>query len=144
MHFAQPGWLCLLVFLPLPWLLERARPRISWPNLSAFPRRQRIGWRWLQPLPALLRGLAIGCLAVALARPQTVGGTTYIAGQGVAIVVVLDNSSSMNAVDFPTDMGTKVISRLQAAKNTFISFVEGRSDDLIQLVVFAKNPELAC
>ena len=144
MHFAHPGWLWLLVFLPLPWLLERVRPRISWPNLSAFPRRQRIGWRWLQPLPALLRGLAIGCLAVALARPQTVGGTTYIAGQGVAIVVVLDNSSSMNAVDFPTDMGTKLISRLQAAKNTIISFVEGRSEDLIGLVVFANYPELAC
>ena len=101
MRFAQPGWLWLLVLLPLPLLLERARPRISWPNLGAFPHRQRIGWRWLRPLPALLRGLAIGCLAVALARPQTVGGTTYIAGQGVAIVVALDNSSSMNADGFP-------------------------------------------
>jgi Ca-activated chloride channel family protein len=144
MRFAQPGWLWLLVLLPLPWLLERARPRVFWPNLGGFPRRHRIGWRWLQPLPALLRGLAIGCLAVALARPQTVGGTTYIAGQGVAIIVALDNSSSMNAVDFPTDMGTRLISRLQAAKNTFIRFVEGRSDDLIGLVVFANYPELAC
>ena len=55
-------------------------------------------------MPAILRGLAIGSLAVALARPQTVGGMTRIAGQGVAIVVALDNSSSMNAVDFPTDL----------------------------------------
>ena len=100
---------------------SRARPRISWPDLGLFSRRPRIGWSWLQRLPALLRGLAIGALAVALARPQTVGGTTYIAGQGVAIVVVLDNSSSMNTVDFPTDMGTRLISRLQAAKNTFIA-----------------------
>ena len=83
-------------------------------------------------------------LAVALARPQTVGGMTRIAGQGVAIVVALDNSSSMNAVDFPTDRGTRLISRLEAAKTTFIRFVEGRSDDLIGLVVFANYPELAC
>jgi Ca-activated chloride channel homolog len=144
MRFAQPGWLWLLVLLPLPWLLERARPMISWPNLSTFPRRRRIGWPWLQPLPALLRGLAIGCIAVALARPQTVGGRTYIAGQGVAIVVALDNSSSMNAVDFPADLGTRLISRLEAAKNTFVHFVDGRSDDLIGLVVFANYPELAC
>jgi Ca-activated chloride channel family protein len=144
MHFAQPGWLWLLVLMPLPWLLERARPRMSWPSLDAFPTRHRIGWFWLRALPAVLRGLAIGSVAIALARPQTVGGVTVIAGQGVAIVVALDNSSSMNAVDFPTDRGTRLISRLEAAKTTFIHFIEGRSDDLIGLVVFANYPELAC
>jgi Ca-activated chloride channel homolog len=143
-QFAQPAWLWLLVLLPFPWLLERSRSRISWPNLGTFPRRYRIGWSWLRPLPALLRGLAIGCMAVALARPQTVGGTTYVAGQGVAIVVALDNSSSMNAVDFPVDMGTRLISRLKAAKDTFLHFVDGRPDDLIGVVVFANYPELAC
>ncbi len=144
MHFAEPGWLWLLALLPLPWLLERLRPRISWPNLGAFPARHRIRWFWLPALPAILRGLAIGCLAVALARPQTVGGTTRIAGQGVAIVIALDNSSSMNAIDFPTDMGTRFISRLIAAKTTFMQFVAGRSGDLIGLVVFANYPDLAC
>ena len=133
-----------MILMPLPWLLERARPRIAWPSLDGFPPAHRIGWVWLRALPALLRGLAIGGLAVALARPQTVGGVTRIAGQGVAIVVALDQSSSMNAVDFPTDRGTRMISRLDAAKTTFIRFVEGRSDDLIGLVVFANYPELAC
>ena len=59
-------------------------------------------------------------------------------------MVALDNSSSMNTTDFPTDMGTRLISRLQAAKNTFLGFVEGRRDDLIGLVVFANYPEFAC
>src|SRR5271166_3813687 len=131
MHFAQPGWLWLLVLMPLPWLLERGRPKIAWPGFDGFPRRRPIGWVWLRALPALLRGLAIGGLAVALARPQTVGGTTRIAGQGVAIVVALDQSSSMNAADFPVDEATRMISRLDAAKATFASFVEGRPDDLI-------------
>jgi Ca-activated chloride channel homolog len=144
MLFAQPGWLWLLVLMPLPWLLERARPRVSWPSLGAFPPRHRLGWFWLRALPSVLRGLAIGSLAVALARPQTVGGTTRIAGKGVAIVVALDQSSSMNAVDFPTARGTRLISRLEAAKTTFIHFVEGRPDDLIGLVVFANYPDLPC
>ncbi|MFI5458548.1 MAG: VWA domain-containing protein [Isosphaerales bacterium] len=144
MHFAQPGWLWLLVLMPLPWLLERARPRIAWPSLDGFPPRHRIGWVWLRAMPSVLRGLAIGGLAVALARPQTVGGVIRIAGQGVAIVVALDQSSSMNAVDFPTDRGTRLISRLEAAKITFTRFVEGRSDDLIGLVVFANLPDVAC
>jgi Ca-activated chloride channel family protein len=144
MHFAHPGLLWLLVLMPLPLLLERARPRMAWPSFDGLPPRYRIGWVWLRALPAVLRGLAIGSLAVALARPQTVGGTTRIAGQGVAIVVALDQSSSMNAADFPTDHGTRQISRLDAAKTTFIRFVEGRSDDLIGLVVFANYPDLAC
>ena len=144
MHFAQPGWLWLLVLMPLPWLLERGRPRIAWPGFDGFTARHQIGWASFRTLPALLRGLAIGGLAVALARPQTVGGFTRIAGKGVAIVVALDQSSSMNAVDFPTDRDTRLISRLEAAKTTFTRFVEGRSDDLIGLVVFANLPELAC
>jgi Ca-activated chloride channel homolog len=144
MRFAQPGWLWLVVLMPLPLLLERARPRIAWPSLDSFPRRRRMSWVWLRLLPAVLCGLALGCLAVALARPQTVGGVIRVAGQGVAIVVALDQSSSMNAVDFPADRGTRMISRLEAAKSTFTHFVEGRSDDLIGLVVFARYPELMC
>jgi len=144
MHFAQPGWFWLLVLMPIPWLLERARPKIAWPSFDGFPPRGRIGWVWLRALPALLRGLAICGLAFALARPQTVGGVTRIAGQGVAIIVALDNSSSMKAVDFPANHGTRRIARLEAAKETFSRFVEGRSDDLVGLVVFANYPDLAC
>jgi Ca-activated chloride channel homolog len=142
MHFAQPGWFWLLALIPLPWLLERARPRIAWPSFDGYPPRGRIGWVWLRALPALLRGLAIGGLAFALARPQTVGGVTRIAGKGVAIVVALDNSSSMKAVDFPASHGTRRIARLDAAKETFSEFVEGRPDDLIGLIVFANLPDL--
>ena len=100
MRFAQPGWLWLLIFVPLPWLLERARARIAWPSLDNFPVKRRITWVWLRQVPTFLCGLAIAALAFALARPQTVGGVTRIAAQGVAIVVALDQSSSMNTVDF--------------------------------------------
>ncbi len=142
MQFAQPAWLWLMALVPLPWLLERPRPRIAWPGFEGFPRRGRPGWTWLRALPAWLRGLAIAGLAVALARPQTVGGETRIAGQGVAIVVILDQSSSMKTVDFPADRGTRMISRLEAAKATFAQFIEGRPDDLIGLVTFANLPDL--
>ena len=144
MQFAQPAWLWIMVLLPLPWLLERPRPRIAWPGFEGFPRRRRSGWVWLRALPAWLRGLAIVGLALAMARPQTVGGVTRIAGQGVAIVVVLDQSSSMKAVDFPSDRGTRMISRLEAAKKTFTQFVEGRPDDLIGVVAFANYPDPVC
>jgi len=144
MRFVNPGWLYLLFLVPLPWIFERLRTRIAWPTLGAFPPRRRIGWVWLHRLPAALRGLALGSLVIALARPQTVGGWTQIAGKGVAIVVALDQSPSMNSVDFPTDRGTRLVSRLDAAKATFSQFVQGRPDDLIGLVAFANYPDLTC
>ncbi len=147
MTFAHPGWLVLLVLIPVPLMLERARPRILWPSFEGFSAdrgRRRSVRLLLRRLPALLRGLAIGAIAVALARPQTVGGVIRIAGQGVAIVVALDQSSSMKTPDFPGDRETRRISRLEAAKGTFIRFVEGRPDDLIGLVIFANYPDLTC
>jgi Ca-activated chloride channel family protein len=85
---------------------------------------------------------AIGGMAVALARPQEVAGRTRIAGRGVALVVALDQSSSMTSVDFPA--GRAAASRLDAARATVLRFVLGRPDDLIGLVVFANYPDLAC
>jgi Ca-activated chloride channel family protein len=37
-----------------------------------------------------------------------------------------------------------LVSRLDAAKTTFTRFLDGRSDDLVGLVVFANYPDLAC
>ena len=144
MRFAQPGWLWLMILMPLPWLLDRVRPRIAWPSLDGFLIKRSIGWISFRQLPAYFCGLAICALAVALARPQTVGGVTRIATHGVAIVVALDQSSSMKTVDFPTNRGSRRIPRLEAAKQTFRDFVASRVDDLIGMVVFANYPDLAC
>src|SRR4051812_39769984 len=151
MRLAEPGWLLLLILVPLPWLFRRARPRLAWPTLDGFAHGKGSGLRRFGFVPLLLRGTAIAAMAFALARPQSVGGRTWIAGQGVSIVVALDHSSSMNNVDFPA-VGEgegegkgdgERLSRLEAAKSTFIRFVEGRPDDLIGLVVFANEPDLA-
>src|SRR5689334_5152412 len=115
-QFANPGWFWLIVLVPLPWLLDRRRTRMSWPSFEGFARAPRVGWAWLRWLPSLLRGLAIAATAVAMARPQTFGGVTRVAGRGVAIVVAIDQSSSMKATDFPADRGTRTISRLDAAR----------------------------
>ena len=146
MQFAHPGWLLFLVLIPVPLMLERLRPRIVWPSFADLPpaKRRLTGRLIVRFMPGILRGLALRALAVALARPQTVGGTTRIASHGVAIVVALDQSSSMRTVDFPVDRETRRISRLEAAKTTFTRFVEGRPDDLIGLVVFANYPDLSC
>jgi Ca-activated chloride channel family protein len=139
MRWAEPAWLFLLLFASLPFLRERARPRLRWPSLVGFREAPR-AWAGIgRHLRPLLRGGALASIAVALARPQTVGGQIHIAARGVAIVVVLDRSTSMTAQDFPE--GDRPLSRLEAARRTFERFVAGRPDDLIGLIAFANYPD---
>jgi Ca-activated chloride channel family protein len=142
MRWAEPAWLALAVLIVLPWLWERARPRLAWPSLVPFAGAGP-GWAarssWL---PTLLLSMAIAAMAVALARPQTVGGRTRIAARGVAVVVAIDRSSSMKAADFPD--GDKKLTRLDAAKRTLTRFIDARPDDLVGVVAFANYPDLTC
>jgi Ca-activated chloride channel family protein len=127
-----------------PWFAQGIRPRVAWPSLTGFRRARLSGWVGFRYLSPALRALALACLAVALARPQTVAGTTRIAGRGLAIVVALDHSSSMNTTDFAKPGDREPQSRLAAARSTLERFVAGRRDDLIGLVVFANYPDLVC
>jgi len=144
LRFAYPGWLWLAVLAPWLLVLEALRPRLAWPSLAGFRDRPRLSWSWLASAPALARALVIVALAFALARPRTLGGVIHLAGQGVAIVVVLDHSSSMTARDESMDPGGPPISRLDAARRTLALFVAGRRDDLVGLVAFANYPDLVC
>ncbi len=81
-------------------------------------------------------------MAVAMARPQTVGGRTRVAAKGVAVVVAIDRSSSMKAPDFPD--GDRKQTRLDAAKRTLARFISGRPDDSIGVVAFANYPDPTC
>lgn len=141
MRLAEPGWLVLLVLTPLPWLFSRRRGRVSWPTLDGFKAHKRRGRR-LSASPDVLRGLVVVCLAVGLARPQTAVGRLRLAGQGVAIVLAVDQSSSMNTPDFPTPGGP--VSRLAAARATLARFITARGDDLVGVVAFANYPDLTC
>ncbi len=84
-------------------------------------------------LPDVLRMLAWGALVIALARPQTGSAREILRGQGIDIVLALDISGSMAALDFEPQ------NRLTAAKEVIGEFIAGRQFDRIGLVVFARN-----
>jgi Ca-activated chloride channel homolog len=140
MRLAESAWLGLVLLAVLPWLWGRRRPRLGWPSLEGFGARASRRAILLRILPWLGRGAAIACLAVAMARPQSPGGRIKVAGRGVAIIALIDRSSSMKAVDFPNENGP--IARLDAAKATLGRFVQARADDLVGLVKFANYPDL--
>jgi Ca-activated chloride channel family protein len=85
----------------------------------------------------LLRVLSLAFLFVALARPQTSYDEEKRTTEGIDIVVAVDVSTSMLAKDFNPN-------RLEAAKKEANTFVEGRKNDRIGLVVFAGESFTQC
>jgi Ca-activated chloride channel family protein len=106
--------------------------------------RSRLGW-----LPAGLLALATLALSVALAGPRTGNSVSEVKREGIAIGMVVDRSGSMEARDFVR--GDTSTSRLDVVKKIFHDFVagggsfgEGRDDDLIGLITFARYADGLC
>lgn len=81
-------------------------------------------------IPFWLRLLAIGCIILALARPQVRSVQSRTKGQGIDIVLCMDVSGSMLSADFYPN-------RLQVAKQMAAEFVQQRPIDQIGLVIFS-------
>ena len=130
--FAQPWVLLLLLALPLWWLVRRGqRPAAVTfsrvPTLAAGP---RIGLSLTRFL-FVLRNLGLAACIIALARPRTGARAEMITSEGINIVLVVDLSSSMLALDFQPQ------NRLEVAKETMKKFVAARQSDRIGVVAFA-------
>jgi Ca-activated chloride channel homolog len=80
--------------------------------------------------PFWLRLLAIGCIILALARPQVRNVTSKTRGQGIDIVMCMDISGSMLSADF-------IPNRLEVSKQMAEEFVRNRPIDNIGLVIFS-------
>ncbi len=134
MTFLYPKVLYLLLLIPalLLWYLLRGRKQhasLRIPSV-AFLGKER-GWRThLIHLPFILRSLALVALIIALARPQSHGAWNESSAEGIDIVMAMDVSSSMLAMDFEPN-------RLEAAKKEAADFINTRENDNIGLVVFS-------
>ncbi len=131
MSFETPWALALLIVFPLWWLAGRRLGgfRYSRGVVAAEAARKRS--RWLAALPAVLRGLTVLLLIVALARPRTGVTAEEVEAEGIAIALVVDVSSSMLALDL------QPLDRLEVAKRTVLQFVRSREYDRIALIAFA-------
>ncbi|MBT8495991.1 MAG: VWA domain-containing protein [Deltaproteobacteria bacterium] len=133
------AWLgagCLLLVWVL-FHLRASRHAAMYYSRTAELRGRRVGWvARLASLPSVLRILAIGLLALALARPQTYR-TESLEVEGIDIMVVLDLSRSMEERDLRRN-------RLDAGQRTIRRFIRGRQNDRIGLVVFAREAMMRC
>jgi Ca-activated chloride channel homolog len=136
-QFADPWVLMLLIVVAADgmrrWLARGRAPRshVGFPAVSFLDDEGSTGRvRWLQA-PAVLRALALVLIVVALARPRADGEHQDTPVRGRNIVLTLDISSSMKALDFRTG------NRLEVAKRVLADFVARRRGDFLGLVVFA-------
>lgn len=141
-EFAYPAFFYGLIVLPLmvAWYLWRGTKSTASLKLSGFENlddRMASSRIWLRHLLFLLRLLVVALLIVVLARPQSSNKWDQVTTEGIDIVLCMDVSGSMRAMDFKPN-------RLEASKNVGIEFVNARQDDRFGLVVFAGESFTQC
>jgi Ca-activated chloride channel family protein len=91
----------------------------------------------LDSLPPFIFYLALALMMVALARPQWGTRQMQVTSSGINIILAVDLSESMKAVDFKYQ-GT-VVNRLEAVKAVVREFIAHRNGDRIGMVVFGSQ-----
>lgn len=141
-EFAYPAFFYLLALLPLmvAWYLWRGRRSSAALKISGFENLdERISSSrvWLRHLLFVFRLLVVTLIIVVLARPQSSNQWEQVTTEGIDIVMCMDVSGSMRAMDFKPN-------RLEAAKDVGIEFVNARPNDRFGLVVFAGEAFTQC
>ena len=141
-EFAYPAFFYALTLVPLlvAWYFWRGRKGTAPLSLSGFENlddKQDSARIWMRHVLAMLRMAVITLLIVVLARPQSSNQWEQVTTEGIDIVMCLDVSGSMRAMDFKPN-------RLEASKNVGIEFVNARQNDRFGLVVFAGESFTQC
>lgn len=133
--FAHPWVLLILIVVPALtawyiWRYRKHKPALQFSNISLFKGVRKTFRQRLHPILFVLRMIALTCLIVALARPQSMLSRQEMKVEGIDIVLAMDVSGSMLAEDFKPN-------RLEAAKRVAADFIEGRHNDRVGLVIFS-------
>ena len=138
--FAYPKMLSLFAFLPalLWWYVKKYNSRQGAFKVSTtYSFTVRSFKNVLRHIPFVLRLLALGCIIMALARPQRHTDEQLRKGEGIDIVLAIDVSGSMLSHDF-------IPNRLEVAKEVAEDFIRARPIDRIGLVIFSGESYTLC
>ncbi len=140
-RFLQPEWLWALAALPVIFLWRGRRGPVAAVEYSdvglardvARRTRSRIGGIvWLLPI------VGAALMIVGLARPQRTHSRTEVTVNGIDIVLGLDVSGSMQALDF--SVNHTPVNRIAVVKSVVSRFIDERPNDRIGLIAFAAYP----
>ncbi len=142
-EFEHPWALLLLASLPLyAWLKGRAgrAAAVQFPDTTLLagltrPVREQAG-----RLRLFLRLAVVAALIVAIAGPRTANKEIERETEGLDIMLVVDLSWSMMALDMSTPSAE--VTRWQASQEVIYDFLAKRPDDRVGAVVFSGKPYL--
>jgi len=140
--FAHPQYFFLLLLIPIGifWIYQFKKKQqatftvSTLQGLTGLAEISLIKWKGILHV---LRILAVICMVIALARPQTSNVNETINSEGLDIVMAMDISGSMLAEDFHPN-------RIEAAKKVATEFIENRPTDRIGLVIFSGESFTQC
>ncbi|MCF6248977.1 MAG: VWA domain-containing protein [Desulfobacula sp.] len=139
-RFASPLFFGLLLVLGVLLFLRFKRKNDQYLKVACLNQMDAISPTFMvrmSKLIVLLKILAIVFFIIALARPQWGDKKVNVSTEGVNIILALDLSESMRALDFRKN--NKIVTRLAAVKQVVTDFIMNREGDRIGMVVFGSN-----
>jgi Ca-activated chloride channel family protein len=131
----------LLLLLPIIawyiWQQKKLGASLQFSSNMGFARIPKNWKYYFRHSVFVLQMLSLSILIVALARPQSSNSWSNVTTKGIDIVIALDISGSMMAMDFSPN-------RIEAAKDVAIQFISGRPNDRIGLVIFSGESFTQC
>jgi len=139
-RFASPYFLLLLALIPAAVFYRHRKRTSPVMGISAVASVSTIrGSLWLRFRAAMpvLKYMGLALLIIAMARPQWGISKQNIQTEGINIILAVDLSESMAALDFKQK--GKIVNRLEAVKGVVRNFIKLRSGDRIGMVVFGSH-----
>ncbi len=143
-RFASPLFLCLFFFVAVGWFQQFRKKSANHIKVSSLKEVEPLSHSLMVKLSKFipfLKIISLILLILALARPQWGDQKINVTTEGVNIILALDLSESMRALDFSLDLkgDKKIITRLEAVKIVVQDFIMKREGDRIGMVVFGSN-----
>lgn len=139
-RFVYP-WILIGLIIPiLLFLLEKYRSRkvfFKYPLQSRIKEVFRSRDRSWAGANSVLLCLVLGCLIIGLARPQWGRKETEVTSEGIDIMLAIDASGSMAAMDFRLD--GEPVNRLTVVKKVVTEFIRKQSGDRLGMVIFGEH-----
>lgn len=140
-EYPQLLWLLaipvLLVALYVWKELKDRRPHLRVSTLTPWKEGGSTILGIIRHIPYALRIAALSLIIIAIARPRSATEMEKVDTEGIDIVLAMDVSTSMLAMDFKPN-------RLNAAKDIAVEFIAERPSDRIGIVVFAGESYTQC
>ena len=149
-EFREPWFLVLAILaVPLYFWMRHHAGRIKFSSLKIWPEKSKSFRSRTAFVPPLLLCLAFVAFCITLAGPRIPGGEIRQHRSGISMMMVVDKSGSMAALDMSKE--NKEQTRLEAVQEVVRDFIKGngstlrgRFDDAIGMVSFATYPDSDC